>query len=76
MAFTTLMLPDLIELMRKEGFRFAQLPKVEQDPAYAQNPDAALHYGTSFPGLFMDSRHLTYPPFNPHPNEKLQNLCR
>jgi peptidoglycan/xylan/chitin deacetylase (PgdA/CDA1 family) len=76
MAFTTLMLPDLIELMRKEGFRFAQLPKVEQDPAYAQNPDAALPYGTSFPGQFMDSRRLTYPPFTPHPNEKLQSLCR
>jgi hypothetical protein len=76
MAFTTLMLPDLIELMRKEGFRFAQLPKVEQDHAYAQNPDAALPYGTSFPGQFMDSRHLTYPPFNPHPNEKLQSLCQ
>ena len=76
MAFTTLMLPDLIELMRKEGFRFAQLPKVEQDHAYAQNPDAALPYGTSFPGQFMDSRHLTYPPFTPHPNEKLQSLCR
>jgi peptidoglycan/xylan/chitin deacetylase (PgdA/CDA1 family) len=76
MAFTTLMLPDLIELMRNEGFRFAQLPKVEQDPVYAQNPDAALHYGTSFPSQFMDSRHLTYPPFTPHPNEKLQSLCR
>ena len=76
MAFTTLMLPDLIELLRKEGFRFAQLPKVEQDPAYAQNPDAALPYGTSLPGQFMDSRRLTYPPFNPHPNEKLQSLCR
>jgi hypothetical protein len=49
MAFTTLMLPDLIELLRKEGFRFAQLPKVEQDPAYALNPDAALQNGTSFP---------------------------
>jgi peptidoglycan/xylan/chitin deacetylase (PgdA/CDA1 family) len=76
MAFTTLMLPDLIELLRKEGFRFAQLPKVEQDPVYAQNPDAALPYGTSFPGLFMDSRRMTYPPFTPHPNEKLQSLCQ
>jgi peptidoglycan/xylan/chitin deacetylase (PgdA/CDA1 family) len=76
MAFTTLMLPDLIELLRKEGFRFAQLPKVEQDPAYAQNPGAALPDGTSLPGQFMDSRRLTYPPFNPHPNEKLQSLCR
>ena len=44
-AFTTLMLPDLIDLLRKQGFRFATLPEVEQDPVYALDPDAALQYG-------------------------------
>ena len=32
-AFTTLMLPDLLDLLRKQGFRFASLPDVEQDPS-------------------------------------------
>lgn len=74
-AFTTLMLPDLMDLLRKEGFRFAALPEVEQDPTYAQDPDAALKYGGTLPDQFMDSRHLPYPAFKPKPFDKLKNLC-
>jgi peptidoglycan/xylan/chitin deacetylase (PgdA/CDA1 family) len=75
-AFTTLMLPDLVDLLRKQGFRFATLPKVERDPAYALDPDAALPYGGTLPDQFMDSRHLPYPPFKPKPMDKLKSLCR
>ena len=75
-AFTTLMLPDLLDQLRKEGFRFASLAKVEKDAAYAQDPDTALQYGGTLPDQFMDSRHLTYPTFKPKPMEKLQSLCR
>jgi peptidoglycan/xylan/chitin deacetylase (PgdA/CDA1 family) len=75
-AFTTVMLPDLLDLLRKQGFRFASLPQVEQDPAYAQDPDAALKYGGTLPDQFMDSRHLTYPPFQPKPFEKIKTLCQ
>ena len=75
-AFTTLMLPDLLDLLRKEGFRFAQLAEVEQNPAYARDPDAALRYGGTLPDQFMDSRKLPYPAFKPKPMEKLQSLCR
>ena len=75
-AFTTLMLPDLVELLRKQGFRFASLPKVERNPAYAQDPDAALQYGGTLPDQFMDSRKLPYPPYKPKPMEKLQSVCR
>jgi peptidoglycan/xylan/chitin deacetylase (PgdA/CDA1 family) len=74
MAFTTLMLPDLIELLQKQGFRFASLAEVEQDPAYAQEPDAALN-GT-LEDEFMDARHLPYPPFKPAPFDKLKSICQ
>ncbi len=74
-AFTTLMLPALLDLLRKQGFRFASLPEIEQDPAYAQDPDAALKYGGTLPDQFMDSRHLKYPPFQPKPFDKLKILC-
>jgi len=75
-AFTTLMLPDLVDLLRKQGFRFASLPWVEQDPVYAQDPDAALQHGGTLPDQFMDARHLPYPPFKPKPMDRLQSLCR
>ncbi len=75
-AFTTLILPGLVNLLRSEGFRFAKLADVERDPAYAQDPDAALKYGGTLPDQFMDSRHLPYPPFKPKPFEKMKDLCR
>ena len=74
-AFTTLMLPDLIDQLKREGFEFSTLAQVEQDPAYAQDPDAALKYGGTLPDQFMDSRKLPYPPVKPKPFDKLKTLC-
>ncbi len=75
-AFTTLMLPELLDLLRKQGFRFAALPKVERDQAYAKDPDTALKYGGTLPDQFMDAHKLPYPPFQPKPFEKLKSMCR
>jgi len=75
-AFTTLMLPDLLDLLRRQGFSFAPLAEVEADSAYAHDPDAALKYGGTLPDQFMDSRHLPYPPVPPKPFDKLTHLCQ
>jgi peptidoglycan/xylan/chitin deacetylase (PgdA/CDA1 family) len=75
-AFTTLMLPDLVNLLRTQGFQFASLPDVEKDPAYALDPDAALKYGGTLPDQFMDSRHLPYPAFKPKPFARLKSVCQ
>jgi len=75
-SFTTLMLPSLLQLLRSEGFRFAPLAKVERNPVYALNPNAALPDGGSLTNQFLDARHLPYPPFKPEPVEKLNSLCQ
>jgi hypothetical protein len=75
-AFTTLMVPDLIDLLRKEGFGFEGLAEVERDPAYDTDPDAALKYGGTLPDQFMDSRKLPYPKFKPKPFEEMKALCQ
>ena len=75
-AFTTLMLPQLLDLLHTQGFRFASLLDVERDPAYSLDPDAGLKYGGTLPDQFMDSRHLTYPPVKPKPFAKLKDLCQ
>lgn len=75
MAFTTVMLPDLLDMLRKQGFVFAGLAEVENDPAYAEDPDAGLKFGGTLPDQFMDSRHLPYPPLTPKPFAKLAHLC-
>jgi peptidoglycan/xylan/chitin deacetylase (PgdA/CDA1 family) len=76
MAFTTLMLPDLINQLRQEGFSFAPLAKVERNAAYRKDLSPGSKYNGTLPDLFMDQRHLPYPAFCPLPKEKLQNICR
>lgn len=75
-AFTTLMLPDLLRLLRQEGFRFESLPKVESHRVYRMNPNIGLPDGGSFPGEFLDARNLPYPPFQPEPVNELDSVCR
>jgi peptidoglycan/xylan/chitin deacetylase (PgdA/CDA1 family) len=75
-AFTTYMLPELIEQLRGAGFSFESLAQVENDPVYAEDPDAALKYGGTLPDQFMDARHLPYPPVEPKPFDRLQNICK
>ena len=73
--FTTLMLPRLIELLRKQGFRFATLAKVERDPIYSFDPAAPNPGGGSVTNQLLDARHLRYPAFQPEPVDKLNSLC-
>jgi|GEM_PF-521622 len=75
-AFTTHMLPELIELLKKQGFEFKPIAQVESDPVYAQDPNAALEYGGTLPDQFMDAKKLSYPPFDPKPWSKLNTLCK
>jgi hypothetical protein len=74
--FTTLMLPDLLDLLRKDGFSFESLSQVESDAAYAEDPDAGSESGGTFQGQFMDSRHLPYPLVGPEPFLEVSQLCQ
>ena len=74
--FTALMLPDLLRLLRQEGFRFAPLREVLRNPAYSLDPHAGLANGGTFPSLFLNAKNLKWPTFQPEPVEKLDSLCR
>lgn len=74
--FTTLMLPSLIHLLRQDGFRFAPLPKIEQNPVYAEEPKVAVPEGGPLQDEFLKAQHIASPPFQPEPVEQLNNVCR
>jgi hypothetical protein len=74
--FTTLMLSDLLDMLRKQGFRFESLAQVESDPAYAEDPDVGLASGGTFPEQFLDARHLPYPSAKPDPFQQITKLCQ
>ncbi len=74
--FTTLMLSDLLDMLRKQGFGFESLAQVESDPAYAEDPDAGLVSGGTFPEQFLEARHLPYPSAKPGPFRQITQLCQ
>jgi peptidoglycan-N-acetylglucosamine deacetylase len=75
-AFDALMLPQLLEQLKKQGFKFVTLEEAESDPAYLTDPDAALQDGGTLLDQVFDSKHLQYPPHAEKPMKELSEVCR
>lgn len=75
-AFSSTILPDLFDLMKKEGFTFVTLEEAESDPAYDTDPDAGSKYGGTLLEQWMDVRHLKYPDLPKKPYKQLDAICR
>jgi peptidoglycan/xylan/chitin deacetylase (PgdA/CDA1 family) len=74
-GFETVMLPELLDFMKKQGFRFVTLPDAEKDPAYRIDPDVALKDGGTLLDQMMEAKHITFPQNN-KPYEQLNALCK
>lgn len=72
----TVMLPQLIDLLKQKGFRLVTLDEAESDPAYQSNPNAALKYGGTLLEQTVEAQHLKYPPVPPKPMKELDAVCR
>lgn len=75
-GFQTVMLPQLLDLLKQKGFRFVTLPEAESDPAYQSNPNAGLKYGGTLLEQMIEAHHLKYPPMQPKPMKELSALCQ
>jgi peptidoglycan/xylan/chitin deacetylase (PgdA/CDA1 family) len=75
-AFDAVMLPQLLEQMRKQGLKFVTLAAAEADPAYELDPDAALKDGGTLLDQVFDSQHLEYPQHAEKPMKELHDLCK
>ena len=75
-SFETVMLAQLLDSLRRQGFRFITLPEAEKDRAYKSDPDVALKEGGTLLDQMMEARHLDFPPHNDKPYDQLDALCR
>jgi peptidoglycan/xylan/chitin deacetylase (PgdA/CDA1 family) len=75
-AFDRVMLPDLLDLFKKQGFDFISLDEAEKDTAYQSDPDAPLKYGGTLLEQLIESKPLKYPPHPDRPIAKLDAICR
>jgi peptidoglycan/xylan/chitin deacetylase (PgdA/CDA1 family) len=74
-GFETVMLPQLLDSMKRQGFKFVTLPEAEKDPAYNSDPDMALKDGGTLLDQMMEAKHLKFPQ-NDKPYEQLDALCK
>ena len=75
-ALDSIMLPDLLDLFKKQGFDFVTLEEAQKDPAYQSDPDAALLHGGTFLEQLTEAKHLKYPPHADRPMDKLDAICK
>ncbi|HUO79199.1 MAG TPA: polysaccharide deacetylase family protein [Steroidobacteraceae bacterium] len=75
-AFTSRILPPLLGLLERKGFRLVTLEAAERDAALAVDPDAASRYGGTLLEQLAEARALAYPPLPPKPYRELEALCR
>lgn len=73
-AFDAEMLPQLLSLYQKKGFKFVSLPEAERDPFYREDVDLSLAAGPDSLEVVTVERHLPLPS-NP-PLAPPGDLCR
>ena len=75
-GFETVMLPQLLDSLTRQGFRFITLPDAEKDRAYKSDPDVALKEGGTLLDQMLEAKHLDLPPHLEKPYDQLSALCR
>ena len=75
-AFDSVMLPDLLRLLKKKGFELITLQEAESDPAYQTDPDIGLKYGGTLLEQIVAARALDLPPYKEKPMKELAAICR
>jgi peptidoglycan-N-acetylglucosamine deacetylase len=75
-GFQTVMLPQLLDSLRHNGFQFITLPAAEKDPAYKSDPDLALKDGGTLLDQMLEAKKLRLPPHTEKPYDQLDALCR
>jgi len=75
-SFETVMLPQLLNSLKRQGFRFITLPEAEKDSAYKSDPNLAMKDGGTLLDQMLEGSHLDLPPHTEKPYDQLEALCR
>jgi len=75
-AFSSTILPEAIDLLRKKGFKLVTLEEAQSDPAYESDPDLGMKDQGTLLDQMMLVKGLKYPPFTPKPYKELEDVCK
>jgi peptidoglycan-N-acetylglucosamine deacetylase len=75
-AFSSAILPDVLDLLEKKGFKLVTLEEAESDPAYEGDPDAGLHDAGTFLDQWMQVKEVKYPEHAEKPYKEIESVCQ
>jgi peptidoglycan/xylan/chitin deacetylase (PgdA/CDA1 family) len=74
--FETVMLPELLQLLKRKNFKLITLEEAANDPAYESDPEWPTRHGGDLLTLMMRHRGLPIPAHQKLPREELAATCR
>jgi peptidoglycan/xylan/chitin deacetylase (PgdA/CDA1 family) len=76
-AFSSHILPDLFDVLKKQGFEIVTLEEAQTDPVYQIDPDFPEVRGGTHTELLMQAKNIPWPPDAPKkPRERLVSICK
>jgi peptidoglycan/xylan/chitin deacetylase (PgdA/CDA1 family) len=75
-AFSSTILPEALDLLKKKGFKLVTLEEAESDAAYEGDPDVGLHDGGTLLDQWMQVKQIKYPEHAEKPYKEIESVCR
>ncbi|MFZ0322418.1 MAG: polysaccharide deacetylase family protein [Candidatus Sulfotelmatobacter sp.] len=75
-AFSSTILPDALDLLKKKGFKLVTLEEAESDAVYEGDPNAGMHDAGTLLDQWMQVKQIKYPEHADKPYKQLENICQ
>jgi peptidoglycan/xylan/chitin deacetylase (PgdA/CDA1 family) len=75
-AYSSTILPDVLDLLKKKGFKLVTLEEAESDVAYESDPDVGLHDAGTLLDQWMQVKGIKYPEHAEKPYKEIESICQ
>jgi peptidoglycan/xylan/chitin deacetylase (PgdA/CDA1 family) len=75
-AFSSTIMPDALDLLKKKGFKLVTLEEAESDPVYQSDPDIGMHDPGTLLDQMMQVKQLKYPDHAEKPYKEVRSVCQ
>jgi peptidoglycan/xylan/chitin deacetylase (PgdA/CDA1 family) len=75
-AFSSTIMPDALDLLKRKGFKLVTLEEAESDPVYQGDPDIGLRDAGTLLDQMMQLKQIKYPEHVEKPYKELQSVCQ
>jgi peptidoglycan/xylan/chitin deacetylase (PgdA/CDA1 family) len=75
-AFSSTILPDTLDLLKKKGFKLVTIEEAQSDEAYEGDPDVGLHDAGTLLDQWMQVKQIKYPEHAEKPYKEIEAVCQ